>query len=335
VNKKKDRVGFIYILVCLVNGKGYVGQTIKPYVKMRWAEHVKAALSGNRRPLYTAMRKYGFHNFVGHVLHVCVESKLNAAEMQFVKRCDTFIDDGWGYNLTTGGNCFRLSRRSIKKIRSSLIRYYSQNPEHRLAIGAQSSARMSDAVVRAHLSKVVSESYDAAKREKMSKLKRRQFASDPSIAQRLSEKATKQWSSKAARKAKSKVSKLGWAVRRKNGTDRYTLEARRNMTCAQLKRFKDPLECKKISDGQLRRYRSSKAHSVSSAAQYRRFAEQPMSAATNAKIAARTKWNWAHNPEFRARILEVLRNRPSDSEKTRAQRSRTLKATWARRKAAA
>ena len=293
---KNERWGCIYILVCLANGKGYVGQTIKPHVEMRWAEHVKTALKGSRKPLYAAMRKYGLCNFTAHVLHTCKESKLNAAETRFVKQCNTFIDRGYGYNLTTGGNCFRLAKRSVRKIRRSLIKYYKANPGRLLNISAQSSARMSSKVVRDQLSKAVLEGWDTVARKKMSRFKRRQYAENPSIGKKISKSAIKQWAKPGARIKKSLISKRGWEIRRKNGTDRvvygkhslHSKRAKANMIAAQLKRFEDPAECKKISDGQLRRYQNPEAHAKSSVAQYKRFAEHPMSAETNAKIAKKT-----------------------------------------------
>jgi group I intron endonuclease len=330
----ENRGGFVYLLICVVNGKGYVGQTVKQ-PERRWAEHVAAALRGDRRPLYAAMRKYGFKNFNASILWHGSEVDLNAAEIRFVRKCKTFIDGGWGYNLTTGGRCFRLARRSIRKIRRSLIRFYKEHPERRLVISEQNVVRMSNDTVRQHLSEVATKQFENyAARRSMSRIKRRQYAMHPEIIEKLSVKAGIQWSSSSAHEEKSVMSRHGWSVRLDNGTDHASGKARLNMSHAQRRRFEDPAARKKISDGQLRRYQSSVAHEISSAAQYRRFAERPMSAETNAKIAARTKWNWAHNPEFRARMLKVLHNRPPDSAETRARRSESLRASWARRKAA-
>jgi group I intron endonuclease len=303
----KERQGCVYILTCLKNSKAYVGQTIHQPPTKRWSEHIKAAfVKRDRKPLYAAMRKYGLRNFSASVLWTGPESKLNAAEIRFVRKCRTFIDGGWGYNLTTGGGRFKLSKRSIKKIRTTLIKYYIEHPERCVVIGEQSTARMSDPAVRANLSEHAQEqfaSYEA--RHSMSALKKRQFKKDPTIRERLSAAAKRQWASPVARAEKSLVSKRGWA--RKTADERkHTLKARRNMTAAQVKRFSDPVECKKISDGQLLRYQSTAAHQVSSEAQYKRFAAKPVSMETKAKMREKTKRAW-QDPIMRPRMLEARR----------------------------
>ena len=113
-----ERFGLIYVLHCLVNDKEYVGQTIKLLVQ-RLAGHIGDARKGDRRPLYRAIRKYGLENFTVEVIWRGVESELNAAEKRFIRCRKTFIDDGWGYNLTTGGAQYRLSAYSRRKLARS------------------------------------------------------------------------------------------------------------------------------------------------------------------------------------------------------------------------
>ena len=113
---KVERVGYIYEIRCIVHGKGYVGQTIKD-PKVRWAQHIYAAfVKKDRRPLYCAMRKYGLRNFTAEVVWTGPESKLNAAEKRLVRQRKTFIDTGWGYNLTTGGAHFKHSKATCRKL---------------------------------------------------------------------------------------------------------------------------------------------------------------------------------------------------------------------------
>jgi len=122
---KKDDQRFVYVLHNNVNGKEYVGQTIhKP--ERRWAGHIKAAFTEcSQKPLYRAMRKYGLGMFSAWVLWIGPRSKLNAAERRFVRRRKTFIDTGWGYNLTTGGNQYRLSARSKRKLAAAARRQWA------------------------------------------------------------------------------------------------------------------------------------------------------------------------------------------------------------------
>ena len=121
----QERVGLVYILVCLVNGKGYVGQTVRK-AAVRWAEHVYTAfVKKSEAPLYRAMRKYGVHNFVVEVIWSGPEAKLNAAEKRYIRLHKTFIDGGCGYNLTTGGGAFKMSAATRRKIAARQKAYYA------------------------------------------------------------------------------------------------------------------------------------------------------------------------------------------------------------------
>jgi group I intron endonuclease len=138
----KERTSYVYELRCIVNDKGYVGQTVrKPEV--RWTEHIEAAFKPNRRPLHRAIKKYGVESFTAEVLWQGPESKLNAAEKHFVRQRKTFIDTGWGYNCTTGGDTYRVSKTARRKmsrharqimldrpdLRVKLIGFMHANPE--------------------------------------------------------------------------------------------------------------------------------------------------------------------------------------------------------------
>jgi group I intron endonuclease len=113
----KERFGRVYVLRNVVNSKEYVGQTIRCPHTLRWNQHIYAAfVELSNLPLYRAMRKYGLGNFTAEVVWFGPESKLNAAERRFVRQRKTFIDTGWGYNLTTGGGQCRVSAQTRKKL---------------------------------------------------------------------------------------------------------------------------------------------------------------------------------------------------------------------------
>jgi hypothetical protein len=104
MNSTKIRYGWIYVLRCVINDKEYVGQTIERRAEIRWRAHVRSAFVAKvKRPLYASMRMYGLENFVGEVLWYGPESKLNSFERKFIRERKTCIDDGWGFNLTRGG----------------------------------------------------------------------------------------------------------------------------------------------------------------------------------------------------------------------------------------
>ena len=125
----KERWGWIYVLHCLVNDKEYVGQTIQKYAEYRWDAHAYSAfVRMDRRPLYSAIRKYGLENFTAEVLWHGPESGLNAAERRFIRQRKTFIDGGWGYNLTTGGGVHQVSKRTICKLQQAARARVEQHP---------------------------------------------------------------------------------------------------------------------------------------------------------------------------------------------------------------
>lgn len=115
---KDIRIGEVYVLHCLVNGKEYVGQTICGYLT-RLRGHIKAARNGNEQPLYRALRRYGMDNFTIDIVWRGSAAELNAAEKRFIQQRKTFIDTGWGYNLTTGGGQYVMSEETRRKIAES------------------------------------------------------------------------------------------------------------------------------------------------------------------------------------------------------------------------
>ena len=112
-------LGRIYLITNAVNGKKYVGQTIKP-IEKRLKEHVKAAFVENRKAIIcSAIRKYGKDNFS----IVCLQDNilvddLDVTEQYWIKHYDTFGDNG--YNATTGGNQCRISDETKLKISAAL-----------------------------------------------------------------------------------------------------------------------------------------------------------------------------------------------------------------------
>lgn len=92
---------YIYKITNKINGKVYVGQTKYDIIK-RWDEHRHDHKRKNlKRPLYEAMRKYGFFNFEIEALEeVSDENKLNDRERYWIEYYGSFKN---GYNATIGG----------------------------------------------------------------------------------------------------------------------------------------------------------------------------------------------------------------------------------------
>ncbi len=95
--------GTIYKITNLVNGKLYVGQTVRSLGE-RWADHKRDALNGIDFPLYFAIRKYGVDNFIVDPLDSAISLKeLNKKEIFWIKELNSLSRNGKGYNVLEGG----------------------------------------------------------------------------------------------------------------------------------------------------------------------------------------------------------------------------------------
>lgn len=97
--------GVVYLIVNMVNGKRYVGQTIQPLAKRFNAHAYADSLIGK------AIRKYGKENFHCGVIKTCTsKAELNATEKHFIAVLNCKAP--YGYNLTDGGEGIAGLKRS-------------------------------------------------------------------------------------------------------------------------------------------------------------------------------------------------------------------------------
>ena len=91
----------IYKATNLINGKVYIGQTIKP-LNRRKIEHFSSAKTNNKTYFWKALSKYGIDNFKWQVICICSNiDSLNEQEEYYIKFYDSM---NVGYNLMSGGN---------------------------------------------------------------------------------------------------------------------------------------------------------------------------------------------------------------------------------------
>jgi group I intron endonuclease len=95
----------IYKITNKINNMGYVG------FDSNWPNRRKSHLDAYKNkkkdsPLYKAMRKYGLDNFEFEILYQSKDGDytLNVMENKMIIEHNTFINDGWGYNRTLGGD---------------------------------------------------------------------------------------------------------------------------------------------------------------------------------------------------------------------------------------
>lgn len=95
--------GCIYLIRNMVNGKGYVGQTVRVAVE-RLREHVRDSRSGKTRmALHKAIRKYGEENFIVVEIAFAEEGVLlNELERHYINEFSTLTSQN-GYNISEGG----------------------------------------------------------------------------------------------------------------------------------------------------------------------------------------------------------------------------------------
>jgi group I intron endonuclease len=106
--------GLIYCITNAVNGKQYVGQTVRT-LEQRWQFHLRAAREFSGCALHSAIRKYGIEAFAIQQIDVAEsQDELNEKEIHHVARLGTLAPGG--YNLTSGGKQTRLSEETCKKI---------------------------------------------------------------------------------------------------------------------------------------------------------------------------------------------------------------------------
>ena len=100
--------GYIYLITNSVNGKQYVGQTMRT-IRQRYSDHIrKSRYNKDNQYLYTAMNKYGIDNFsIEKIEFISCRTKrelldeLNQKETYYISKLNTRKPNG--YNMTDGG----------------------------------------------------------------------------------------------------------------------------------------------------------------------------------------------------------------------------------------
>ena len=131
--------GIIYVAENTVNGKRYVGQTIRKF-EYRQAQHKKDSEVCDYK-FYRAIRKYGWDNFNWAVIVEGVESveSLNSLEQYWIKELDTFES---GYNSTTGGERYIVSAETKKKMSGS--KKGSNHPNYGKHLSEETKKKMAE-----------------------------------------------------------------------------------------------------------------------------------------------------------------------------------------------
>lgn len=167
-----NKFGTLYVATCRVNGKQYVGKTVRKF-KYRKSAHKHAAEIGLEGKFYNAIRKHGFDSFDWIEQLIPVDQLLNA-EMNVIAQLDTFRN---GYNASTGGEAphfseetrrkqsiVRMGKKASKQARNKLslaLRGRHHSEEHIAKVAASNRGQKRSAASRlkmslAHLGKKLS-----------------------------------------------------------------------------------------------------------------------------------------------------------------------------------
>ena len=112
----------VYLVTNKVNGKQYVGQTIRPLLE-RWRDHCRLD-KGNY--FHRAIQKYGSDNFEIRVIDTATSGEeLDEKEIYWIKKLDTLVPHG--YNIKPGGNVGMRGRFGGLSPRSQLIYQFTLN----------------------------------------------------------------------------------------------------------------------------------------------------------------------------------------------------------------
>ena len=113
-----EKQGVIYKVENLVNGKVYIGQTLRTF-KERKLQHITELKGGYKRnsKFQNAWNKYGEQNFTFNIIKYFPVSKLDEKEIYYIEKYDSFKN---GYNMTTGGNQVMHNQKHTKKARNKI-----------------------------------------------------------------------------------------------------------------------------------------------------------------------------------------------------------------------
>ena len=124
----------IYKITCLTSKKIYIGQAVthilnhkkyRPYgMDGRFRCHISEAFSKKKNQchyLNNAIRKYGPDDFTLELLHRCTIEDADNVETQCIQTSNSLFP--MGYNLNTGGNVFRHTDESRKRVSKGVMKY--------------------------------------------------------------------------------------------------------------------------------------------------------------------------------------------------------------------
>lgn len=124
---------WVYCITNLINNKKYVGITSKEDYYKRLGEHI--SMSKNKKYKHLICNKisqYGLDNFTFDILEKCNSiNELKEKEIFWIDKLNTYVNNGFGYNRTLGGDFISDKSRAIGVATRIKNGSYNFSKEHR------------------------------------------------------------------------------------------------------------------------------------------------------------------------------------------------------------
>lgn len=133
----------VYKITNEINGKVYIGQTIRS-LKQRWKDHKREAKDCKRsRAIHIAIKKYGVENFtIEQIDSATTQEELNEKERSWIKYYES--NTSKGYNLTDGGDCFKMvDSVKVKISEFAKTRIGDKNPHYGVPMSLENRLKIS------------------------------------------------------------------------------------------------------------------------------------------------------------------------------------------------
>jgi group I intron endonuclease len=173
-------MGCVYLARCKVNGKCYVGKTVRnlPY-RRRQHERDSVKDRDNSLVFRNALRKYGLAAFDWYVLAEDDDPDwILALEKKWIKKIGSLLPNG--YNMTEGGQDGRHAEETVERIRSTVKRSWQDADDRKEAqreqfagktnvelYGEQRAKEIADKIREAHLGTVQTPESNAKRSQAM------------------------------------------------------------------------------------------------------------------------------------------------------------------------
>src|SRR5574343_76162 len=151
--------GVIYKYTNIINGKCYIGETVRELIRHR--RHLNAANEENpRQRIHKAFKKYGLDNFTYEILErIECSSKeelkklLHEREIYYIAKFNSFSSNG--YNDTLGGNT--LSNKGYKHTYEAKAKISNGNIGNKKFLGKTHTQETKDKISKANSGRKISD----------------------------------------------------------------------------------------------------------------------------------------------------------------------------------